>query len=204
MMSSLNLELKEIIGYGLTVLATVFAGVWACVKWLLSGLQKKLDKIDELDGTITALKPKLDGFGDQLTNLTKSMVEVEAKMTKSMGDIETKMTKSMVDIEVRFNKSFDELEDNLKKTVSGLEDRLVKSVEGINDRLEKGNERFNDQELKIERSKRDLLETLMKATAESRQYHDQANEDFVRKEDLEDKIRSTTGKFCNENCHNRK
>ena len=149
----MELTVREICGWSLTILGAVGSAAWAFMKWLHRGISRKLDKIDTLDATINSLKPKLEEFGETLDALSISAKEVKKE---------------------------------------------------IDQRLREGERRFQEHELAFANSKTTLLESMHKAAEEARRFHDQANEDFVRKEELKANIVMVTGEYCNENCRDRK
>lgn len=89
-------------------------------------------------------------------------------------------------------------------TLSNLSASMVAVNKDIDKRLLDGDKRFADHELRFERARLELLESMNAATSEARQFHDQANDMFVRKEDLKANIIMVAGEYCNDNCRDRK
>lgn len=152
---------------------------------------------------------------------TKDMIGIVGGIMAAVGSAVFGVMKWVYkDFEKKLNKI-----DDLDKTVEQLKPKLesfVKTIDELQDamkalqsqvdafkmemsrQLKAGDARFQTHELELEKSKRELLQTLITATTEARQYHDQANEDFVRKEDLEASVVMIGGRWCKDNCWDRK
>lgn len=159
----------------LTVGGSVFGAVWGFMTWLYKGVSSKLKQIERLGATLDTLKPKLEQF------------------SVTLSELNTRLDVTNTDLQIRIDNA-----------ATDLQSRIDGAMAGVDKRLADGDKRFQTNELEFERSKRSLLETLQTATGESRKYHDQANEDFVRKEDLRANIVMVASEYCNSNCRDRK
>ena len=90
------------------------------------------------------------------------------------------------------------------ESLESLTSRVGTAIDDIDKRLKDGDKRFQVTELEQEKAKRALTESMQVAAAETRKYHDQVMEEFVRKEELEANIVMVASRFCKDNCRDRR
>ena len=104
---TMELTVREICGWSLTILGAVGSAAWAFMKWLHRGISRKLDKIDTLDATINSLFVRGIPIGNlyvKAENPSAEKFDIDVKLSGAENNLTAKEKEKLKESPICYHK----------------------------------------------------------------------------------------------------